>query len=115
MQDVQTRQDTVRPKRPLKSWFDVRSRKAGSWAFALNRLTGLGLTFYLIVHLGILTILLQGEQAWDDFVLIVKSPFFLATQLSAKCRPMSTIVYGFRQTTRSRSTNLCFPNRAPFQ
>ncbi len=77
MQEVQTIQDTVRPKRPLKSWFDVRSRKVGSWAFALNRLTGIGLTLYLIIHLGVLTILLQGEQAWDDFVALATSPFFL--------------------------------------
>jgi len=81
VQDVQISQDTVRPKRPLKSWFDVRSRKVGSWAFALNRLTGIGLALYLFLHLGILTILLQGEQAWDDFVRIAKSPFFLAMDI----------------------------------
>lgn len=78
MQDVQTIQDTVRPKRPLKAWFDVRRHRVGSWAFALNRLTGLGLALYLFIHLGVLTILLQGETAWDDFVALAKSPFFLA-------------------------------------
>ena len=33
---------------PVKAprWFDPRGRDAGSWAFILNRLTGLGLTFY---------------------------------------------------------------------
>lgn len=66
-----------RPGQPLKSWFDVRRRRVGSWAFALNRLTGLGLTLYLFLHLGILTILLQGESAWNDFVTVVKSPLFL--------------------------------------
>ena len=66
-----------RAKQPLRSWFDVRRRRVGSWAFALNRLTGLGLTLYLFLHLGILTILLQGESAWNDFVAIVKSPLFL--------------------------------------
>ena len=78
MQEIQIAQDTVRPKRPLKAWFDVRARKVGSWAFALNRLTGLGLALYLVMHLGILTILLQGEDAWNDFVAVAKSPFFLA-------------------------------------
>ncbi len=77
MQDVQIPQDTVRPKRPLSAWFDVRKHNVGSWAFALNRLTGIGLTLYLLIHLVVLTILLQGESAWDDFVKVVKSPFFL--------------------------------------
>ena len=30
-------------------WFDPRGRALGSWAFAVNRITGLGLVFYLIV------------------------------------------------------------------
>ena len=78
MQEVGSMQDTVRPKRPLKSWFDVRHRKVGSWAFALNRLTGIGLSLYLIVHLVVLSLLLQGEKGWNDFIAIAKSPFFLA-------------------------------------
>jgi succinate dehydrogenase / fumarate reductase cytochrome b subunit len=79
MQDLHSLpQKKVRPKRPLSSWFDVRRRRVGSWAFALNRLTGLGLTLYLFLHLGILTILLQGESAWNDFIEIVRSPLFLA-------------------------------------
>lgn len=77
MQDVQSVPDVVRPKRPLKAWFDVRRRRLGSWAFALNRLTGIGLTLYLLIHLGVLTILLQGEEAWDDFIAVTRSPFFL--------------------------------------
>lgn len=78
MADIELSRDAVRPKRPLKAWFDVRRRQVGSWAFALNRLTGIGLALYLFIHLGVLTILLQGEAAWDDFVSVVKSPFFLA-------------------------------------
>ena len=68
----------IRPKRPLKSWFDVRGRREGSWAFALNRLTGIGLSLYLFLHLIVLTTLLRGEAAWDDFVAIAKTPPFLA-------------------------------------
>ncbi|MGB3716209.1 MAG: succinate dehydrogenase, cytochrome b556 subunit [Candidatus Promineifilaceae bacterium] len=81
MREVQTIQHIVRPKRPLKAWFDVRRRKLGSFAFALNRLTGLGLALYLFLHLGILTILLQGEDAWNEFVAIAKSPFFLTLDI----------------------------------
>ncbi len=77
MQQVQIRQEAVRPKRPLKSWFDVRKRNMGSWAFALNRLTGMGLALYLFLHLGVLSLLLQGEEGWNQFVAIAKSPIFL--------------------------------------
>lgn len=77
MQEARSMEDAARPKRPLLAWFDVRNHRLGSWAFALNRLTGLGLTLYLFLHLGILSLLLQGESAWDDFVALAKSPLFL--------------------------------------
>ena len=67
----------VRPKRPLTAWFDVRGHKTGSWAFALNRLTGIGLALYLLIHLVVLSTLLRGEAAWDDFVALAKSTPFL--------------------------------------
>jgi len=73
----QASQEDVRPKRPLTAWFDVRGHKTGSWAFALNRLTGIGLALYLFIHLVVLSTLLQGEAAWDDFVKLAKSPPFL--------------------------------------
>ena len=56
-------------------WFDPRARDAGSWAFILNRLTGLGLTFYLGMHLVVLNKLAQGPQAYDDFVAFSHSLF----------------------------------------
>lgn len=77
MQEIRTTQDQVRPKRPLLAWFDVRKRKVGSWAFALNRLTGIGLTVYLFLHLAVLSTLLQGEAGWNQFLAIAKSPWFL--------------------------------------
>lgn len=56
-------------------WFDPRYRKMGSWAFALNRLTALALTFYLALHLVVLHKLTQGPQAYDDFVAFAQSPW----------------------------------------
>jgi len=56
----------------------MRGRKEGSWAFALNRLTGIGLALYLFMHLGVLTTLLKGEEAWNSFIAIAKTPPFLA-------------------------------------
>ncbi len=55
-------------------WFDPRARQAGSWAFILHRLSGIGLTFYLGLHLAVLNKLAQGPQAYDDFVALAQSP-----------------------------------------
>jgi succinate dehydrogenase / fumarate reductase cytochrome b subunit len=60
------------------AWFDVSGRKTGTWAFALNRLTGLGLMFYLMLHLGVLTLLLLGEEQWDAFIDLARHPLILA-------------------------------------
>ena len=64
-------------KRAL-AWFDVGGRKAGMWAFALNRLSGLGLTLYLLLHLAVLALLALGEEQWDAFIALAKSPLVLA-------------------------------------
>ena len=55
-------------------WFDPRAKDVGSWAFLLNRLTGLGLTFYLGLHLIVLNKLAQGPQVYNDFVEFSHSP-----------------------------------------
>jgi succinate dehydrogenase / fumarate reductase cytochrome b subunit len=59
-------------------WLDVAGRKAGTWAFLLNRITGLGLLLYLILHLGVLSLLAMGEMQWDNFIKLARSPLFLA-------------------------------------
>jgi succinate dehydrogenase cytochrome b subunit len=56
------------------SWFDPRARQLGSWAFILNRLSALGLTLYLGLHLAVLNKLAQGTEAYDDFVAFSGSP-----------------------------------------
>ncbi|SRR6266498_1251177 len=60
--------------RNVLNWFDARGRQAGSWAFILNRLTALALTFYLIVHLVVLNKLTQGAQSYNDFVAFAQVP-----------------------------------------
>ena len=47
-------------------------------AFILNRVTGLALVAYLYLHLMILSMLVRGPSAWDDFVDVALSPPFLA-------------------------------------
>jgi|SRR5215207_401914 len=57
------------------SWFLPIGRQTGSWAFALNRITALGLTFYLFLHLVVLGRLAQGPGAYDQFLALTKNPF----------------------------------------
>lgn len=59
-------------------WFDPRSRKVGTLAFILNRITGLGLTLYLFMHLIMLGKLARGPESYDSFIALVKNPIFIA-------------------------------------
>ena len=59
------------------SWFDVRGRGTGQWAFSINRITGLGITFYLYLHLIVLSQLLRGPRAWHGFLRLATTPAFL--------------------------------------
>jgi succinate dehydrogenase / fumarate reductase cytochrome b subunit len=61
----------------VANWFDPRKKQLGSWAFILNRVTAIGLTIYLYMHLVILSKLAQGPVAWDSFIAIVKQPWFV--------------------------------------
>lgn len=61
-------------KQDITKWFDPRNRQAGTWAFILNRITALGLTFYLFLHLIILSNLARGEAAYDSFLEFAHNP-----------------------------------------
>ncbi len=75
---VETTQLNVRRRqRRPGAWLHVRRRHVGSWAFALNRLAGLGLVLYLILHLFVLSLLAKGPATWNDFVALAKSPLIL--------------------------------------
>lgn len=58
-------------------WFDPRGRDIGGWAFILNRITAIGLTVYLYLHLFMLGQLAQGAQTWDAFIAFAKQPTVL--------------------------------------
>lgn len=58
-------------------WLDPRGRSLGHVAFVGNRVTGLGLVFYLYLHLGVLSMLLLGERAWNDFLGLATTTVFL--------------------------------------
>jgi succinate dehydrogenase / fumarate reductase cytochrome b subunit len=57
------------------SWFVPFRRDIGGWAFALNRITAIGLTIYLFLHLGVLGLLARGPGAYDQFLVLTENPF----------------------------------------
>ncbi len=57
-------------------WFDPRSRTISYLGFILNRITALGLTLYLFLHLFMLSQLAQGPGAYDSFLETVHNPIF---------------------------------------
>jgi succinate dehydrogenase / fumarate reductase, cytochrome b subunit len=73
--------ETSRSRWRLARWVDPRGRQPGTWAFILNRLSGLGLTLYLFLHLGVLGLLAQGPAAYDRFIALAKSPAMAAGEL----------------------------------
>jgi succinate dehydrogenase / fumarate reductase, cytochrome b subunit len=58
----------ARSRRGIAAWIDVRGRRLGGWAFILNRLAGLGVLFYLYLHLIVLSQLAVGAAAWDSLL-----------------------------------------------
>jgi succinate dehydrogenase / fumarate reductase cytochrome b subunit len=73
------------PNNPTPSnfwrWFDPRKRQIGYWAFILNRITALGLTLYLLLHLMALSQLAQGAAAFNGFIAMAKNPVFKVGEL----------------------------------
>jgi succinate dehydrogenase cytochrome b subunit len=61
--------------RKFWSWFLPAGRQTGGWAFALNRVTAIGLTLYLFLHLATLSLLAQGPGSYDNFLALTENPF----------------------------------------
>lgn len=74
---IDLRQSARLPGRQVGRWFSFRKRSLGMWGFVLNRVAGLGLIFYLILHLVVLSLLTRGPESWDSFIALVRSPAFL--------------------------------------
>jgi succinate dehydrogenase / fumarate reductase cytochrome b subunit len=67
--------------RKFLSWFNPVGRQTGGWAFILNRITALGLTLFLYIHLLVLGKLAQGPNAYDSFVRLTHQPLFIFGEL----------------------------------
>jgi succinate dehydrogenase / fumarate reductase, cytochrome b subunit len=57
-------------------WFDPRAHTINMLGFILNRITALGLTVYLYLHLVVLRQLSEGPDAYTNFLTSIHNPFF---------------------------------------
>ncbi len=57
-------------------WFDPRARSVNYLGFILNRITALGLTLYLSMHLIVLSQLAGGPGGYDNFIATIHNPLF---------------------------------------
>jgi succinate dehydrogenase / fumarate reductase cytochrome b subunit len=62
----------------VRRWVFPFKRTLGTWAFVLNRWSGVLLAIYLYVHLGVLTSLVFSPEAYNRFLTIAGSPLGLA-------------------------------------
>lgn len=58
-------------------WFNPIGRKTGGWAYILHRVTALGLTLYLYLHLVVLGQLAKGPEGYDQFLVLARTPIFI--------------------------------------
>jgi succinate dehydrogenase / fumarate reductase cytochrome b subunit len=63
------------------NWFNPIGRDIGGWAFILNRITALGLTFYLFLHLIVLGLLANGPAGYNGFITLMHNPFIIIGEL----------------------------------
>lgn len=52
-------------------------KHTGSWAWILHRITGLGLTLYILIHIIALMGLLKGEKAFNEEMALFSTPVFV--------------------------------------
>jgi len=71
-------------------------RHSGSWAWILHRLTGLGLTFYILLHIVALTGLTRGEAAFNEEMAMFSTPLFLFLEWALGSLVMFHAVNGVR-------------------
>ena len=67
----------------LSRWLEILlayKKHSGSWAWVLHRITGLGLTFYILLHIIALTGLVRGEAAFNAEMALFSTPLFLVLE-----------------------------------
>jgi succinate dehydrogenase / fumarate reductase cytochrome b subunit len=68
------------PPGRVQSWFSTLlgyHKYSGAWAWILHRLTGIGLTGYIIMHIFALSTLQRGKEPFDAEMALFQTPVFL--------------------------------------
>lgn len=68
------------PVRAVLGWARLRRRHLGAAAFLTNRVTGLLLTAYLYLHLGVLYLLTEGSGSWESVLRLFKNHYVLTLE-----------------------------------
>ena len=55
--------------------------RVGWWAWMLQRITGLGLVFYLFVHIIVISTALAGAETFDNVLTVLQLPVFVVLDL----------------------------------
>jgi succinate dehydrogenase / fumarate reductase cytochrome b subunit len=66
-------------RKPLGSWTRISlayKRQSGAWAYILHRISGIGLTVYLFVHIFALSGLTKGRAAFQEEMALFTTPPF---------------------------------------
>jgi len=63
--------------KPVDAQFQARAMRTGTVAWLLQRLSGVFLTIYLIVHIIVIGNSVRGEDAFDDLLEMFDKPLFL--------------------------------------
>jgi succinate dehydrogenase / fumarate reductase cytochrome b subunit len=61
----------------VQRWVFPFKRTLGTWAFVFNRWSGILLAIYLYVHLGVISTLAFKPEAYDQFLVIARTPLGL--------------------------------------
>lgn len=105
----------MRNARPgVKRWVYSRSRNAGRRAFFLQRVTGLGLTVYFVVHVLSTGIVVSGEDAWEAFIRSVETPIGWFGELLLLAAIGFHAVNGFRLLLGELGLTLSPPRRPDY-
>jgi succinate dehydrogenase / fumarate reductase cytochrome b subunit len=63
--------------KPIDAQFQARAMRTGTVAWLLQRLSGIFLTIYLIVHIIVIGNSVRGEDAFDDLLEMFDNPLML--------------------------------------
>ena len=55
--------------------------RVGWWAWVLQRVTGVALVLYLLVHIGVISTAIAGETTFDDTLAFLQTPVFVVLDL----------------------------------